>query len=244
MEQLSDIRTFCDYILLSPVAIHKQYCLDRFIESVKSLVPAPKEIHFCIDWDAFELRDKLSNIDDIIVHINPNIGDPSSFLTRISYAREILRNHFIKTDYDWALWVDSDILLPSDMVETLINTQEGSQAAVVVHGYVGRNYKSIWHGSGIMWTSNESCSAGTFYTDLTGRFHVSEDYVFLATNRSIKGYMYKLHGIGGVVNTDERLDDILHVFSANMTDEELLDFARESYDLYRNHSREKVEKIG
>ena len=52
-------------------------------------------------------------------------------LDRICAAREILRKYFIHSGYKQALWVDSDIILPPETPEVLMDVMETVMSQIV-----------------------------------------------------------------------------------------------------------------
>lgn len=171
-----------EYIVLSPVGDHRADYLDEFIEAVKNFNPPPKEIVLCLDLDT-----KLQiNNENVTVKYSPEIGSNPSMLSRICSAREILRNHFIYNKYELALWIDSDIICPPELPETLYDVMEKEQCLIVVNKYQGRGEgNNMWCGSGVMLTSKNACTAskfwvGNIYTEGGEEKHLSEDFVFFA----------------------------------------------------------------
>ena len=176
------------YILLSPVGQHKRHHLLKFAEAVRNLNPAPEEIVLCLDADSTPISIPFLGLpfEKTIIKTNPAIEYPSGDLQRICSAREILRNHFIyhPKKYEYALWVDSDILLPPNTAEVLRQIMEKENCLVVVNKYQGRN-RDMWCGSGVMLTSRDACTASRFWVGITHdkdgvEKHLSEDFVFFA----------------------------------------------------------------
>jgi hypothetical protein len=137
---------------------------------------------FCIDLDSnIEVND-----DDITVRYSPEMSCQHGELKRICMAREILRKHFIhhKNNYELALWLDSDIIVPPQTPAVLKRKMDEENCLVVVNKYDGRN-NNQWCGSGVMLTHRHACTAsrfwvGNIYDENGVEKHLSEDFVFFA----------------------------------------------------------------
>jgi len=174
-----------DYIVLSPVGDHRAKHLEEFIEAAWNFNPPPKEVVLCIDLDT-ELDIDAIRATGVTIEFSPEIGDHRSTLKRICTAREILRNHFIYGKYTLAQWIDSDIIAPPELPQTLYNVMEEKQCWLVVNKYQGRgDPDAMWCGSGVMLTHRHACTAskfwvGNIYTKDGTEKHLSEDFVFFA----------------------------------------------------------------
>jgi hypothetical protein len=173
------------YLLLSPVGDHRKMYLPRFIEAVMRLSPPPEEVVLCVDADS-ECFPPQPVSRQIRFLVNPAIEYSRGDLQRICSAREILRKFFIyhPRRFEYALWVDSDILIPPNTMETLKKVMEEENCLVVVNKYLGRN-GNMWCGSGVMLTSLDACTASRFWVGITHdkngvEKHLSEDFVFFS----------------------------------------------------------------
>jgi len=163
------------YIILTPVGSHKIYCIREFLDSAWSMLPPPEEIWICVDLD--------QNLDTSSwkarIFYSPAIEENSSELFRISMAREILRQKFVWSKYDWAFWLDSDIFCPKETPRILFEIAEKEKVLMVSNRYPGRS-SGKWSGSGCMLTSKIACTASRFWVGHMGEKHISEDYIFLS----------------------------------------------------------------
>ena len=166
------------YIVLTPVGNHKLYSLDQFLEAVRRFEPKPAEIVLCIDLDC-PRKDEISKIEDIKVLYNPEIFVSPSYLERICSAREILRKYFIYSKYEWALWIDSDIICPPETPKVLLKVAEKKNCILVSNQYPART-TGYWSGSGCMLTHKLACTLSKFWIGRLGKKNISEDFVFLS----------------------------------------------------------------
>jgi len=168
------------YIVLTPFGDHKHYALKEFIRSLNKLRPQPEMKIICADLDT-KYKDELESY-DLVVYYSPEIFSPPSYLERICMSREILRKKFIYSNYEWSLWIDSDIIVPPDTPRILYKIAKDSNCLVVSNGYPGSygHEHEIWHGSGVMLTNKLACTGSRFWVaDFNGK-HLSEDFVFLS----------------------------------------------------------------
>jgi len=188
-----------NYIVLSPVGRTRHQYLEAFTESLKLLTPPPREIVFCVDLDS-EIE---INKDDITVRYSPEMSCYHGELKRICTAREILRKHFIyhKDNYELALWIDSDIIVPPETPIILKEKMDEKNCLIVVNKYDGRN-NGQWCGSGVMLTHRHACTAsrfwvGNIYDENGVEKHLSEDFVFFAIFDQGRGSFERLIGKQG-----------------------------------------------
>lgn len=171
------------YIVLSPVGDHKAPYVNEFISASRALVPPPDKIVLCLDLDT---SIKITDSNNVVVRYSPAIDVSRGDLERICMAREILRNYFIyhPQKYEYALWIDTDIMVPPNIMEVLYKVSVDTPALVVVNRYQGRN-EGYWSGSGVMLTHRISCEASRFwvgkiYDENGEEKHLSEDLIFFA----------------------------------------------------------------
>jgi len=171
-----------NYIVLSPIGKTREKYLSQFITAVKLLKPAPREVVFCVDLDS----DIIIEDEDITVRYSPEMSRHHGDLKRICSAREILRKHFIyhPRNYEMALWIDSDIIVPPEIPEILKQVMEEEGCLIVVNKYDGRG-DGQWCGSGVMLTHRQACTAsrfwvGNIYNHEGVEKHLSEDFCFFA----------------------------------------------------------------
>ena len=167
------------YIVLSPVGDTRAIHLNAWIEGVKKLSPAPEEIVICVDVDC-----KFDVPRDITVLKSPVVDYYKGHLERICSAREILRRYFLKTKLPFALWIDSDIIVPPETPKILLDALDSENVFVVVNKYQGREDR-MWCGSGVMFMERNACLLSRFwvsyiFTPNGEEKHLSEDYVFFA----------------------------------------------------------------
>lgn len=170
-----------DYIVLTPIGKNKTYVIDKFIKSIEKLQPLPNRLIFCKDSDETFLIPNSDNVDIIILENSFGLTSLKDSLDRIKGAREVLRNYFILCkDIDYALWIDSDILVPPETFSKMFSMLKKENCLTVNNKYKGRMTEDYWSGSGLMLTTKDACTLSTFFTstykdNLIG----SEDFMFL-----------------------------------------------------------------
>jgi len=120
-----------------------------------------------------------------------------------------LRKYFIKSKYEWALWLDSDIIPPPELPKILYEIAIKENALCVVNAYPGRNGK-YWHGAGCMLTHKDVCKVSKFgipYFSSTGK-HLSEDAYFLSILRGLNAFS---QWIGKKVIVEGKFVEVKHI---------------------------------
>lgn len=226
MVLLSEWKSLPEYMVLSPVSPNRIHVLDRFIEAAKAFDPGPEEIVLCIDWDEFDLWELRDREDITTLITSEAMGFSRGSCKRIGASRNLLSKYVIDSPYDWALFIDSDIICPPELPELILETIEDENLIGLCHSYLGRG-QSLWSGSGIMMVHKNVCKASTFFAadpgpDIVGG---SEDYTFLAIARGIKSTIGAQIGRDGGIPR-RYLVDTLHFIEPDMTDEEALEELR------------------
>lgn len=169
------------YILLSPLGDTRAYATEEFFKHIGNFIYKPSEIVVCVEPKAEAELDRLS-----ITGLTKLYGDltlQSSCLPRIAYAREKLREYFLNTSLDWALWLDSDILAPPELPEKLLQVADEKNSVLICNKYPGRGEEK-WSGSGCILTHRVACDVGRFMVVSLDagdrRKNISEDYNFFS----------------------------------------------------------------
>ena len=181
-----------EYIILTPIAHHKIYSLDRFLRNIFSFTFLPKEIVFCsepedvVTISKWESKLKRKNIKLVIFTLEPEVlvEARKGSLERIKISREYLRYYFIHSGFQWALWLDSDIIPEVDTPNTLLSLAQSRKSLVVSSEYQGRG-EHPWSGIGCTLTKREACTLSHFdigylYPGTKNEKHLSEDLCFFA----------------------------------------------------------------
>jgi len=188
-----------EYIILTPIAPHKRYSLDRFVKNVAGFVPAPKKIVFCCEpEDVFEIAKKKTELDKkgielVIFTLKPETLKEYGIaeLGRIRDGRNILRSFFLLSEFEWALLLDSDII-PKEKTNpsVLYHIAEKNKALTVINRYPGReDGLSPW--SGVAFTLMHRSAANLVDFQVSPIVwegeeigQLSEDFTFLSILRA------------------------------------------------------------
>ncbi len=215
-----------EYIILSPIAPHKRYSLDRFVKNIAKFKPSPKKMVFCCEpEDVFEISKKKpifeeKKIELIIFTLGPETLEKHGMtqLGRICDSRNILRSFFIKSDFDWALLLDSDIIPTDKRTPSILHgiaVKEKSLA--VINRYPGRDDDSPpWNGVAFTLMHRTAAALAEFQVcpiiwegKESGR--LSEDFTYLSILRSGNNFIknctgWKSHSIGNYVPVIHEID--------------------------------------
>jgi len=192
-----------EYIILTPIAPDKLYSLNRFLENVMSFKPRPKEMVFCAEPEIvpklskWEQKLKKRRIKLVIFTLGPEILSeyPSLSVEKITYSRERLRHYFISSQFEWALWLDSDIIPRTNIAKILLTMAYSEKFLAITNQYPGKKKDCHWSGIGCTLTHKTVCALSWFriapiiWKDKKVG-SLSEDYCFLsmfdAAARTIK----------------------------------------------------------
>ena len=128
-----------EYIILTPTYPPKLYCFERFIKNVISFRPKPKEVVFCTepemvpDIAKWEKELKKQEIKLIIFTLGPEILDIPDAIEKLNNSREHLRKYFVNSPFDWALWLDSDIIPEPNVAQVLLDIAQSEKCLVVTN---------------------------------------------------------------------------------------------------------------
>ena len=160
-----------EYIILTPTASFKLYCLDRFLKNVLSFRPKPKEMVFYTEPEMvpeiakWKKNLKKQGIRLVIFTLEPEVLNkfPGQDIEKITYSREHLRKYFINSPYNWALWLDSDIIPEPNVARVLLNIAQSEKCLVVANLYPARYQKEcIINGIGCSLTHKSACRFARF----------------------------------------------------------------------------------
>jgi len=182
------------YLILSAVGNYMGYILPEFIEACRSQVPKPAKIVLCLHADhPFNLSE--IEAEDIYIEINPEMFVPDKIPPRIETSMEILRLHFIHNPLgiEYALWIDTDVIIPSNTFAALYKASVESDSLITTNKVQGRESKNKFCGPALMLTYFDACTLSKFfrgmYRNPEGYIQsndgvmwstFSEDYVFFA----------------------------------------------------------------
>ena len=195
------------YIILTPIAGHKLYSLNRFIKNIITFQPLPQEMVFCAEpenlSEIFKQEQVLKEkgIKLTVFTLEPEVlfnSEPTS-LERIKASREHLRHYFISSQFQWALWLDSDIIPDSNIAQVLLEIAQREKVLAVTNAYPGRE-EFPWPGIAATLTHKAACTLTRFEI---GRIfwngknkNLSEDFCFLAILGAGEGLIKNVTGWG------------------------------------------------
>lgn len=202
-----------DYIILTPTAPFKLYSLDRFLKNALSFNPKPKEMVFCLEPEIkrkiAEWRNKLKSkkIKLVILELEPEIVKkyPACDKRKLTFAREKLRKYFLKSPYDWAPWLDCDIMPEKEVAKKLLKIALSEKYIAVNNGYLSRFSDGLKiFGIGCTMTHRIACELAKFFIaplkDFKGKTikELCDDFWFLGMLSLVNRMIEKLLGWHGL----------------------------------------------
>jgi hypothetical protein len=182
-----------DYIILTPITKYKLYSLKRFLKNAINFQPPPREIVLCSEpdirneilchWKKVASSQKI-NFTVLTLRQKDLLKAPPKTLERITISRNYLRNYFINSPYNWALWLDSDIFPERNAPKKLFKIALSEKYLAVTNYCPGRG-EYLWAGIGCTLTHKAICKAiqfqcGSFVWNGRKVGWLSEDFCFLA----------------------------------------------------------------
>jgi hypothetical protein len=67
--------------------------------------------------------------------------------TLVDTARNVLASEFLKTDNEWALWLDADMVFPKETLVRMLETAKKKKSKMVTGVYYqrgGRHFPVLW----------------------------------------------------------------------------------------------------
>ena len=124
-----------EYSLVTLVGNRKIYSAPKFWNYIQKLNDPPARIFVSCTEETFKKFSKSYSglIPLTWLHGNGDMGN--SHILSTTAAREVIRKEVIKLPYDWTLWLDSDILVPHDIIEKFEVLLEKNPKLIWVNGY-------------------------------------------------------------------------------------------------------------
>lgn len=145
-------------LIATPTFQDHDYCLNRFISTLKNLIYKDKDILIVDNSKENNYFEKLSkiNLPNLKVLKDNFVPNP---LDRIVSSRNIIREFFLKNNYNYLLFLDQDVIPPLNVIEQLLShkkeiisgvyhnyfTISGIQNVILPVIYTWANEKDIQH---------------------------------------------------------------------------------------------------
>ena len=173
-----------DYPILTLVGGHKLYSMELFFKYILELNIQPKEIVISCTPEIFgECILAYSKFDCDKpplkwVHGLEDKGDDMIYST--TSAREALRQYFLSKTYEWSLWLDNDMLVPSNMIDKFQRLLEMDPELLYVNAFhpARQQEGKLRHGLGSSFIHRKVMMIHPFtYGILDGKY-LGEDYLW------------------------------------------------------------------
>jgi len=188
------------YCVATLVGRHKIYSTKDFIEHLERVTVQPEVI----------VVSSIPEIHEIFFRYQKNIpvvgitGDHDEGRNRIvdtTSARESLRQYIIKNNYEWSLWLDNDILVPSNITEKFLSYLRNNPEVKMVHSYhPARQYgEELRHGIGSSFIHKDLLEAYPFtYAEIKGHY-LGDDQIWLLVINQLTSIYYPRSIIRGTL---------------------------------------------
>jgi ubiquinone/menaquinone biosynthesis C-methylase UbiE len=133
-------------LVTCPVYDGKEYCWQQWIDMAKSLTYPNYDIFVVDNSKTIDFYNKYK--DQIpMVHREEIPGEKDDAMYRVCQSMGIVREHFLKGDYDYWMNIESDNIPPPNVIETLFQ-YSGGGADWVAHTYSTGSGFSLMAGIG------------------------------------------------------------------------------------------------
>jgi cellulose synthase/poly-beta-1,6-N-acetylglucosamine synthase-like glycosyltransferase len=97
-----------------------EYCLNEYVEGIKNLTYKDTDVLIADNskTDAYKKKLEAKGLPTIRTPHLPDVRE------RIIHARNVLREHVLKNDYEYFLSLEQDVIPPPDVIERLIRHQK------------------------------------------------------------------------------------------------------------------------
>jgi len=118
-------------LIACPTYQGKEYCLDKYINALKSLTYQNKDILFVDNSKTHDYFNKIKSKGFAVIKDKP-LKKPHDSIVQ---SRNLLRKEFLKKDYDYFLSLEQDVIPPKDIVEKLLTHNKKVISAVYYTWY-------------------------------------------------------------------------------------------------------------
>lgn len=127
-------------LVCGPCYYNKEYCLDKFVQHVKSLDYGNYDIILADNSKGGKYRDKIKSLGIDVIKTRYVKGA----MNRIVRSRNELKDYAIENGYDYVLFVDQDIFLPRDTITRLLRHNKDLITGVYTKQYSDKSEKVMF----------------------------------------------------------------------------------------------------
>lgn len=135
----------------APVSNHHEYCIDKFIKSLKTLTYPNFDILLVDNSKTNEFYNKIKDI-------FPTIKYPyhKDVKVRLAKSRNILREKTINEGYDYMFNLDQDVVPPKDIIERLMSHKKEITTGVYFNKFsrIGKNLTYETKTKPVLWVQS------------------------------------------------------------------------------------------
>lgn len=195
------------YVCVTLVGRHKLYGMDLFFKHLGELNNPPSEFWVSTTKDIYDEFTQGYNLDIPIRHVHDPNDKGDDKIPSTTAAREELRREIMKSDYQWSMWLDNDILVPSGMTDKFLDHLEEYPDLLWVHSFHAYRLgdgKRKRHGLGSCYIHRDLLENIPFIECTVRDTGLGDDYLWIMIVNSFEGlgWIDTLHG---------PLFDVLHL---------------------------------
>jgi len=118
-----------------PTDNKKEYCLDKYAESIKTLTYKNYEVLLIDNSQGEEYTKKIKKKGIPVIH--KRVSDKAA--DNVIYCANMLREKVLSEGYDYLLMLESDVVPPRDIIERLLKLDSKVASGVIFHVYGTRD---------------------------------------------------------------------------------------------------------
>jgi len=176
------------YIAVTLVGGHKLYSMPLFFEHLLNLNTLPELLLISTTKEIFDkcMEVYTGNVPVVWIHGEEDTGN--DMIVSTTSAREALRKAVLERGYEWALWLDNDMLVPPDLWEKFCILRDREPELVLVNSYhpARQDYTDIRHGMATTFTHRDALAGFPFVRAEIRGNHYGDDQIWLHAIRSFR----------------------------------------------------------
>jgi len=177
-----------NYIAVPLVGGHKLYSMPLFFDYLLKLDTSPQELLISTTKEIFDkcMTVYTGSLPVTWIHGEEDLGN--DMIASTTSAREALRQGIIKRDYEWALWLDNDMLVPPDLWEKFCILRDREPTLILVNSYhpARQDYTDIRHGMATTFTHRDALAAFPFLRCQIRGENYGDDQIWLSVIKSYR----------------------------------------------------------
>ena len=144
-------------LVASPIYDKMEYCFSYFLESINS-ISYPHDILLVENSKDDKFYEKIKDQVNVIKD-----NSEGTNLQKVVHSRNLILDYALKNNYDYVLMLDSDVLVPKDIIEKLLNHKKDIVSGLYYNYFNEKLLPVAW----TLFTEQE-------FQELKNKYHISQ----------------------------------------------------------------------